>query len=106
MGAIRQRIFSGQRAGRLKAREKVGDCISPVSFAIRKITVPASFTIDLELPARFFLDHERKSTSRVNAQCCTFYPHLPPREVQSKVLVPQLLVSSAEGKLVSVIKVL
>ena len=39
---------------RLKAREKVGDCISPVSFAIRKITVPASFTIDLELPALIF----------------------------------------------------
>jgi hypothetical protein len=54
----------------------------------------------------FLLDHEQKATSRVNPQCCTFYPHLPPREVQSKVLVPQLLVSSADFKLISAIKVL
>lgn len=37
-GSFRQRIFQGRRARRLKAREKFGDCISCVSFAIRKIT--------------------------------------------------------------------
>ena len=54
----------------------------------------------------FFLDRAHEVAWRVNARCCTFYLPLLPREVQSKVLVPQLLVSSAEGKLVSVIKVL
>jgi hypothetical protein len=57
-------------------------------------------------PHEFFLGREQEVAWRVNARCCTFYPHLPPREVQSKVLDPQLLVSNAEGKLVSVIKVL
>ena len=45
-------------------------------------------------------------TCRVNVELFVFYQSMSAYELQSKVLVPRLLVSGASFKLVSAIKVL
>jgi hypothetical protein len=63
--------------------------------------------VNIQLPLGFFFD--ARASSEVTCKCKILHilsPTIRLHELQSKVLVPQLLVSPAGFKLVSAIKVL
>jgi len=58
---------------RLKARAKLGNRMSPVSFAKRKMPATLVSAMDVQETPWFFRESGQEAASCVNARCCTFY---------------------------------